>query len=248
MLMRDHPVPPSIEASLMPLRLEALSFEGGGRRIIDSVDLTLEARGLTVVMGPNGAGKSVLLRLAHGLLKPTTGRVLYDAAPIDSDVRRRQAMVFQRPVLLRRSVAANVDFALGLRGRASVQRREGLLDRVGLTHLSAQPARRLSGGEQQRLAFARALATEPEILFVDEPTSNLDPAAMRAIEAITRQVQAEGCKVVFVTHDIAQARRLADDVVFLHNGRIADHRPAADFFSNPISDAAAAYLEGRIDF
>ena len=161
-------------------------------------------------------------------------------------IRLRQAMVFQRPVVLRRSVGENLDFVLRLRGSRDPARRDELLDHVGLLERARQPARQLSGGEQQRLALARALATDPEILFLDEPTASLDPASIAKIEDIVRDTERRGTKGVFITHDIGQARRLARDVVFLHNGRIAEHAPAADFFASPTSDAARAYLEGRL--
>lgn len=156
--------------------------------------------------------------------------------------------MFQRPVLLRRSVAANIDFALRLRSARDPGRCRALLESVGLLDQARQPARLLSGGEQQRLALARALATDPDILFLDEPTAHLDPASTLIIERIVNAVHAAGCKIIYVTHDIAQARRLADQIVFLHRGRVAEVTPAADFFTRPASCAAKAYLQGRIDF
>jgi tungstate transport system ATP-binding protein len=154
--------------------------------------------------------------------------------------------VFQTPVLLRRSVAANIDFVLRSRGGSDAARRDALLGRVGLDGRQAQPARLLSGGERQRLALARALATEPGILFLDEPTASLDPASVLKIEEIVRGAAAAGTRIVFVTHDVGQARRLADDVVFLSRGRLAEHAPARRFFDRPESRAARDYLAGRI--
>jgi tungstate transport system ATP-binding protein len=154
-------------------------------------------------------------------------------------------MVFQRPVLLRRSVAANLRFVLGLRGGDPARVQE-LLDMAGLTDRARQPARLLSGGEQQRLCLARALALDPQVLFLDEPTANLDPASTAAIESTVGRVSAAGTKVVFVTHDLAQARRLAEDVVFLHRGRVTEHRPAPAFFDRPDSRPARDYLDGRL--
>jgi len=226
----------------------ALLYRAGDKCLIDGIDLKIPAKTLTVVMGPNGAGKSLLLRLLHGLITPTGGQVLWDGRPLDDDVRRHQAMVFQRPVLLRRSVAANIRFALKLRGRVDPARIEQILDEVGLADRAHQPARLLSGGEQQRLTLARALATEPRVLFLDEPTASLDPASTAAIEAIVRRAHRRGTKVVFVTHDLGQARRLADDVVFLNGGRLAEHSPATTFFDHPVSQAARDYLDGRLVF
>jgi tungstate transport system ATP-binding protein len=232
--------------SLLPITVSGLVLEIDGKRLIDGIDLRLGDGSVTVVMGPNGAGKSLLLRLLHGLIEPTAGRVVFGGEAISDELRKRQAMVFQRPVLLRRSVAANIDFVLRLRGDADAARRDKLLSVVGLLDRSRQPARLLSGGEQQRLALARALATSAEVLFLDEPTASLDPTSVLAIEDIVVKASAGGCKVIFVTHDVGQARRLGDDIVFLDRGRLAEHTPAKRFFSAPASEVAEAYLEGRI--
>lgn len=239
-------------ASLLPLQTRDLTFTAAnGSRLIHSIDLTLDAGSLTVVMGPNGAGKSVFLRLLHGLLEPTGGTITCAGAPLSDAIRKRQALVFQKPVLLRRSVAANIDFVLKLRARPGSAkpdsvRRDELLDQVGLLDRAAQPARQLSGGELQRLALARALATRPDILFLDEPAASLDPASTLMIEQITSDAHAAGTKIICVTHDVAQARRLAGDVVFLSNGHLIETANADDFFSNPKSHEAQAYLEGRL--
>lgn len=245
--MLDRVAPVAVAApALMPLQVRGLRFEAGGAALIDGIDLTLCAGQITVVMGPNGAGKSLLLRLLHGLIRRSAGEIRWDGAPISRAVRLRQAMVFQTPVLLRRSAAANIDFVLGARGGRDPVRRDALLAHVGLGAHAGQAARLLSGGEQQRLALARALATAPEILFLDEPTASLDPASVLKIEEIVAAAHAAGTKIVFVTHDIGQARRLAGDVVFLAKGRVAEHTPAARFFEQPSTETARDYLAGRI--
>ena len=231
-------------ATLLPLQTTALSLEYNGVRYVDAIDLTLQPDKLTVIMGPNGAGKSLLLRLLHGLIPPTAGQVRWNGLLMDDASRKRQAMVFQRPILLRRSVAANIDFVLKLNGNRD--RRDEVLNNVGLLDFARQPARSLSVGEQQRLALARALATEPEALFLDEPTASLDPASVLAIEQIVTRAHQNGTRIIFVTHDIGQAKRLADEVVFLHRGQLAEHTPAEHFFSTQTSPAAEAYLDGRI--
>lgn len=231
---------------MLPLRARALTYRAGGRDLLDGLDLTLEGRGITVIMGPNGAGKSLLLRLLHGLIEPTSGTVQCAGEPLTSAHRRRQALVFQKPVLLRRSVIANLEFVR--RARPDAVRRDvrDLLAHVGLAEFAAQPARALSGGEQQRLALARALATEPDLLLLDEPTASLDPAATARIEAIVRQAADEGTRVLFVSHDLGQARRLADEVVFLHAGQVAEHGAAPAFFDAPRSSASRAFLAGQL--
>jgi tungstate transport system ATP-binding protein len=158
-------------------------------------------------------------------------------------------MVFQRPVLLRRSVAANLDYPLTLGGQPRAKRRETVartLDRFGLTEMADRPARLLSGGEQQRLALARAWAMQPQVLFLDEPTSALDPSATRMIEEMMTGFSAEGITIVLTTHNLGQARRLAEDVAFLHRGRLIEHRAAADFFGGPNAPEARAFLAGDL--
>jgi tungstate transport system ATP-binding protein len=234
---------------LLPLELRGLSLESGGRRLIDRVDLKVQEPGITVILGPNGAGKSLLLRLVHGLVAPTAGVILWGGTPMDDEIRRRQAMVFQKPVLLRRTAAANITYALGLRGVARSERNSRALQALelaGLHRHAFAPARVLSGGEQQRLCLARALSLDPEVLFLDEPTASLDPASTLAIERLLIGAKHRGIKVIVVTHDVGQARRLAQDVIFLHHGRLIEHQPAWRFFDQPESNAARAFMAGGL--
>jgi tungstate transport system ATP-binding protein len=236
-------------APILPVHASGLVFEAGGRRLIDGLDLTLRPGVRTVVMGPNGSGKSLMLRLLHGLLEPSAGAILWGGRPPDQAIRLRQAMVFQRPVLLRRSALANVTHALRARGLPRPERHaraESMLGVAGLGALARTPARLLSGGEQQRLAMARALSLEPDVLFLDEPTTNLDPASTLAIERLIRRAHEVGTKIVLVTHDVGQARRLGDEVVFLHHGRLEEQSPADQFFDAPASAPARAFLDGQL--
>ncbi|GMG83946.1 ATP-binding cassette domain-containing protein [Paralimibaculum aggregatum] len=226
-----------------------LAFEAGGRRLVDGIDLEIREGRRTVIMGANGAGKSLLLRLLHGLIRPSAGTVLWQGRPLDRAARRAQAMVFQRPVMLRRSVRANLRFALAVRGLSGPERAErerAALASARLEELARRPARVLSGGEQQRLAVARALACEPELLLLDEPTASLDPASTMAIEEQLAEAHARGVTLVLVTHDLGQARRIGDDLVFLHAGRVAEQGDAARVLEAPRSEAARAWLSGRI--
>lgn len=229
-------------ASDLPVELKDLSCRFGEVAVLDRVTLSLRPGAPTLLVGPNGSGKSTLLRIAMGLLPPSGGTIAWGGRP-DSDGTRR-AMVFQRPVMLRRTALANVVYALPAgRDRSHALR---LLARVGLERLADRPARRLSGGEQQRLALARALARDPEILFLDEPTASLDPAATKAVEDIVRDTAAAGVKIVMASHDLGQARRLAGDVVFLVRGRVLEHAPAETFFAKPGTPQAAAFLRGDL--
>jgi tungstate transport system ATP-binding protein len=236
------------EPSILPLRLDSVCYEVPGRRLIDGLSFTIEAGGRTVILGPNGAGKSLTLRLCHGLIRPTAGRVEW-LGPGSDRYLRRQAMVFQRPLMLRRSTRANLTHALALAGRPRSERDDlamAALRRFGLEALADSPARVLSGGEQQRVAMARAWALRPQILFLDEPCASLDPAATAAIEDMIRAFHSEGITVVMTTHDMGQARRLADDVLFLHGGRLVERTPADTFFDAPQTEIATAFVRGEL--
>ena len=234
--------------SLLPLRLDDVAFHAGGRRIIKGVSVTIERGPRTILLGPNGAGKSVLLRLCHGLLEPTAGTISWYSPELPGGPRR-QAMVFQRPMLLRRSVLGNVTYALKLAGVPSGAREDRAFEalcKVGLEGAADRMGRVLSGGEQQRLALARVWALRPEILFLDEPTASLDPSATHEIENIILALHAAGTKIVMVTHNLGQARRLADEILFLHKGRLVERAPADQFLKRPASAEAADYLEGEL--
>ena len=230
-------------ATDLPITLKDVSVRAGAAAIIDGLTLEIAPGAPTILIGPNGAGKTSLLRLAMGLLAPSAGRI--DWAGRTTPRGERLAMVFQRPVMLRRSAAANVAYALRDRGRRA-ERIDDLLGRVGLASLARRPARRLSGGEQQRLALARALAREPEILFLDEPTASLDPASTKAVEDIVGGIAKTGIKIVMATHDLGQARRVGGEIVFLLRGRLAERAPAEQFFRAPQTPEGAAFLRGDI--
>jgi tungstate transport system ATP-binding protein len=231
----------------LPIVLEDAAVVVGHLTILNDIALTFAAGAPSVLVGPNGCGKTTLLRLAMGLLTPTRGHVTWGGR-IDAASTRR-AIVFQRPVMLRRSAEGNIRYALkaaGVARSARAARAVELLALVGLSELGERPARKLSGGEQQRLALARALAKEPEVLFLDEPTASLDPAASKAIEDVIRAVTARGIKVVMATHDLGSARRLAGDVVLLHRGRIVETADAVTFFANPATREARSFVTGEL--
>jgi tungstate transport system ATP-binding protein len=246
---RDFSAAAARTQNILPVRAEKLVYATAGRKLVDIDELVLTAGGPTLVMGPNGAGKSLLLRLLHGLIEPAAGRISFNGQTMTAAVRRRQAMVFQRPVILRRSVTANIDYALKANGVPRSQRRRRLAQLLATGYLvdkARQAARTLSGGEQQRLALLRALAARPEILFLDEPTSSLDPAATQLIENLIVQAAATGTKIVMVTHDFGQARRLASDVVFLHGGKVTEQTSAAICLNRPRSEPARRFLAGEL--
>jgi tungstate transport system ATP-binding protein len=231
---------------MFPLRLSGLTFAPAGRTVLAGIDLELSGEGISVILGPNGAGKTVLLRMLAGLLAPAGGTIDWGGRARPAG---RLAMVFQQPMLLRLSVAANVEFALrpqGLDAAARRLRTREVLERVGLAARSGDSARLLSGGERQRLALARAWAMRPRLLLLDEPTASLDPTATEQVETIIREIRTDGAKVLMTTHNLGQATRLADDILFLADGRVQEHDEAHRFFAHPRSPAARAFLQGEL--
>ncbi len=236
-----------VSTTILPLRLENAVVRKRGKLIIDAISLTFEPTGMTIVMGPNGAGKTTLLRLIHGLERPRSGRVSWNCSA--DDAQSRQAFVFQTPIMMRRSVLDNIAYPLTVRGSSKSEARKQAADwaiNVGLGDALQLEAANLSGGERQKLAIARALIGKPDILFLDEPTTNLDGKSTREIEAILQSAHSSGTRMIMTTHDIGQARRLATEVVFLNKGRLCEHSTAEVFFEGPHSDAARAYLNGEI--
>ena len=231
---------------MFPLQIAGLRFQPNGRALLDDLDLEVSGDGISVVLGPNGAGKTLLLRLLAGLLPADGGTIRWGG---EAQPGGRLAMVFQQPMLLRLSVFTNVEFALRPQVQDAAERRRRsreALERVGLAHRVKDCARLLSGGERQRLALARAWAMRPRLLLLDEPTASLDPSATEAVERIIREIRTEGAKVLMTTHNLGQATRLADDIIFLADGRVQEHAAAQRFFAHPQSPAARAFLQGEL--
>jgi len=232
---------------ILPLTMSGAVVKRRGQTLLGPVDLDISAQGFTIVMGPNGAGKTKLLRALHGIERLAAGKVTWQV-PV-GDTQDRQAFVFQAPIMLRRSVRDNLAYPLRLRGVAKSEafaRAADWAQRVGLGDALDRSAPRLSGGEKQKLALARALIGEPDILFLDEPCANLDGRATREIEAILKDAQAGGTRIVMATHDMGQARRLAEDIVFLMHGQVIERGPAQAFFAGPQTPQARALLQGDI--
>ena len=239
---------PAASEDILPLTAEGLTFEAGGKQILSRLNFRLEGESPSFIIGPNGAGKSVLLRLCHGLLQPTAGKVIW-AATAEAKPSLQQAMVFQRPVLLRRSVRANVEYALIVRGFRRPERRRRVtlaLEETGLADLAEQPARVLSSGEQQRLALARVWALHPRVLFLDEPTAHLDPSSTRMVEEIISRIFEGGTKIIMTSHDMGQVQRLADEILFLHGGRLIEQTSVDRFFSQPKTREGKLFVEGNL--
>ncbi len=236
------------EHPMLPLEVRNARYAVADRVIVDNVTITVASNGRTVLLGPNGAGKTTLLKLCHGLLPLGAGSIHWGGVE-PREAAAFQAMVFQRPVLLRRSAAANIEHALTIRRVRRAERAARVaaaLEWAGLTALAGTPAPRLSGGEQQSLCLARAWALQPQVLLLDEPTANLDPGATRRVEALIEAFADGGGKVLMTTHNIHQARRLADDVLFINHGALLEHSPAMKFFRQPTSPTATRFISGEL--
>ncbi|MCV2869238.1 ATP-binding cassette domain-containing protein [Defluviimonas sp. WL0002] len=234
-------------AAILPLVLDEIVLRRQGRRILGPVSLNVEAGGITILMGPNGSGKTSLLRAMHGLERLSAGSLHWRVPEIET--RARQAFVFQSPIVLRRSVVDNIAYPLildGMSRKAARALAAARAEEVGLGELLGRPAQVISGGEKQKLALARALMREPEVLFLDEPCANLDPRAMRDIETILRKAADAGTKIVMSTHDSGQARRLAQDILFLCDGRVIEAAPSDAFFALPKTPEARAHINGDL--
>ena len=234
-------------SSLFPLSVEGAVARRKGKQLVGPVDLTVNSDGLTMVIGPNGSGKTSLLGLLHGTVRLADGTIRWQ---VDTQTAQHlQSFVFQRPVMLRRSVIDNLCYPLRIRGVATKPARQTARDwigRIGLQGVEDRPATSLSGGEQQKLALARALITAPKVVFLDEPTASLDGRATREIETILQDQRAAGTQIIMSTHDMGQARRLADRIVFLCNGRVTETANADAFFDAPQTPQARAFLNGDI--
>lgn len=231
---------------MFPIRISDLRFSPNGRAVLDGIDLELGSEGITLVLGPNGAGKSMLLRVLCGLVTPTGGTIAWGGG---ARPERGVMMVFQHPMLLRASVQDNVALGLkplGIPAAERQRRARAVLERIGLAHRASENAPRLSGGERQRLALARAWLTKPRLLLLDEPTASLDPSAAAEVERIIREIRTDGTRILMVTHNLGQATRLGDDIVFLADGKVCEHTPTQRFFTRPQSVQARLFIQGEL--
>lgn len=231
---------------MFPIRISGLRYAPNGRAVLDGIELELGSEGITLVLGPNGAGKSMLLRVLCGLVAPTAGAIAWGggARPAHGVM-----MVFQHPMLLRASVLENAALSLRPLGIAGAERRRrahAVLERIGLAHRASENAARLSGGEKQRLALARAWLAQPRLLLLDEPTASLDPSATAEVERIIREIRTDGTRILMVTHNLGQATRLGDDIVFVANGKVCEHTPTQRFFTRPASAEAKLFIQGEL--
>ena len=231
---------------LTPIQFVDLSVVLGQKIILDKINCKIKSNSITAVLGPNGSGKSIFLQTINGLVSIQSGRLIFNSMQNNQEIREQQAMVFQTPVLLRRTVMANMQFVSNLRNKKSNQLLKNLLDKVGLEGFEEKPARLLSGGEKQRLSMARALIVNPNLLLLDEPTANLDPYSLNLIEDLVLEENSIGKTVIFTTHDMSQAKRLATDVIFLNKGKVLEQTVSKTFFKKPKTFEAQKYINGEI--
>ena len=237
-------IKPEKNINCLPICFKDLSLIVNERKILSSLNLSINSDDVTVIMGPNGAGKSIFLKILNGILTPTSGCITWNNKKQFSDTLNTQAFVFQKPILLRRSVIANLDYMDSVLGYKKKISKDRLLEIVQLKKQKNQPARMLSLGEQQRLSLIRSLMLRPNLLLLDEPTANLDPASTKIIEDIILNLKMMGIKIIFVTHNILQAKRIADDIIFLNEGKMVEHLNKQEFFSNSKSIEVQNYLNG----
>lgn len=237
-------IKPEKNINCLPIYIKDLSLILDERKILSSLNLSINSDNVTVIMGPNGAGKSIFLKILNGILTPTSGCITWNNKKQFSDTLNTQAFVFQKPILLRRSVIANLDYMDSVLGYKKKISKDRLLEIVQLKKQKNQPARMLSLGEQQRLSLIRSLMLRPNLLLLDEPTANLDPASTKIIEDIILNLKMMGIKIIFVTHNILQAKRIADDIIFLNEGKMVEHLNKQEFFSNSKSIEVQNYLNG----
>ncbi|MGE0014082.1 MAG: phosphate ABC transporter ATP-binding protein [Azoarcus sp.] len=231
---------------MFPVRIDNLRYSPNGHPVLDGIDLHLGSDGITLVLGPNGAGKSMLLRVLCGLVEPCGGTIDWGGSVRPA---RGVMMVFQHPMMLRASVLENVALGLKPLGVSAPERQRSamaVLERIGLAHRADDSARQLSGGEKQRLALARAWLTRPRLLLLDEPTASLDPSATAEVERIIREIRTDGTRILMVTHNLGQATRLGDDIVFISAGKVCEHTPTRRFFARPASEEARLFIQGEL--
>ena len=234
------------EVKISPIKIKDLSISLNDRFILKNINCQINDKSITAILGPNGAGKSLLLQTINGLIPVFKGKITYNLNQLDNDIRKKQAMVFQSPTLLRRTVLGNMEFVNSINKNSNIIDLKYILKKVGLEAYNDKPARLLSGGEKQRLSLARALLIQPKLLLLDEPTANLDPYSLKLIEDLILEENSKGTTIILTTHDMSQAKRLASDIIFINKGEILEQTQAKIFFKEPQTLEAKKYLTGEI--
>ena len=234
------------EVKISPIKIKDLSILLNGSFVLKNINCQINDKSITAILGPNGAGKSLLLQTINGLVTVVNGEITYNLKQLDNNIRKQQAMVFQNPTLLRRTVLGNMEFVNSINKNTNMLGVKSILKKVGLEDFNNKPARLLSGGEKQRLSLARALLIQPKLLLLDEPTANLDPYSLKLIEDIILEENNNGTTIILTTHDMSQAKRLASNIIFINKGRVIEQNSSKDFFIKPKSIEAKKYINGEI--
>ena len=234
------------ELKISPIKIKNISILLNDRIILRNINCQINDKSITAILGPNGAGKSLLLQTINGLTPILNGEITYNLKQLDVNIRKQQAMVFQSPTLLRRTVLGNMEFVNSINKNTNMLDVKSILKKVGLEAFNNKPARLLSGGEKQRLSLARALLIQPKLLLLDEPTANLDPYSLKLIEDLISEENSKGTTIILTTHDMSQAKRLASDIIFINKGEILEQTQAKIFFKEPQTIEAKRYLTGEI--
>jgi len=234
------------EFKICPIKIKNLSISINDRFILNNINCQINNKSITAILGPNGAGKSLLLQTINGLIPVSNGEITYNLRQLDDNIRKQQAMVFQNPTLLRRTVLGNMEFVNNINKNTNMLDVNYILKKVGLEAYNDKPARLLSGGEKQRLSLARALLIQPKLLLLDEPTANLDPYSLKLIEDLILEENSNGTTIILITHDMSQAKRLASDIIFINKGRVLEQTNSHIFFKEPKTIESKKYLAGEI--
>ena len=234
------------QKKITPIVADNLSVSFGSVNILNKINFKIHDKDITAVIGPNGAGKSILLQTINGLTNIQRGKITFNSFFHSDDIRKKQALVFQNPTLLRRNVISNMEFIANINKNIDKKTIQNSLVRCGLGGYDQKSARLLSGGEKQRLSLARALLTQPSILLLDEPTANLDPFSLKLIEDIILEENKKGTCIILTTHDMAQAKRLATNIIFMNKGEVIEQKNSKTFFNKPETNEALKYIKGEI--
>jgi|TARA_B110000438_G_scaffold234021_1_gene230279 tungstate transport system ATP-binding protein len=234
------------ELKISPIKIKDLSISINDRFILNNINCLINNKSITAILGPNGAGKSLLLQTINGLIPISNGEITFNLRQLDENIRKQQAMVFQSPTLLRRTVLGNMEFVNSIYKNTNMLGVKNILKKVGLEAYNDKPARLLSGGEKQRLSLARALLIQPKLLLLDEPTANLDPYSLKLIEDLILEENSKGTTIILITHDMSQAKRLASDIIFINKGRVLEQTNSNIFFKEPKTIESKKYLAGEI--